>query len=64
MKEKLKKCPFCGKGNISIHTVFICGDKNSKTYQLHHWCPLFDHIRTGYINKRDDVIKAWNRRAK
>jgi len=53
-KEELKKCPFCGGDAMTSYD-----DDN---------CPIVDcqlcGAMTGWYEKIDDAIKAWNKRWK
>ncbi len=52
MNEKLKPCPFCGSKEIVVI-------ENGGTYDVH--CRNCG-CGSPYRYKKEDVIKAWNRR--
>lgn len=60
MTEKLKPCPFCGHEFDLAEGLTRFGKKTKAVYIV---C-LFCGVRTPIEFSIEDVVKAWNRRAK
>ncbi|MBR5202895.1 MAG: Lar family restriction alleviation protein [Clostridia bacterium] len=62
MKEKLRRCPFCGGNNISIYNY----DGECNHWALYHSCPSGEMMMSVsvYGNSIEDVVKKWNNRAR
>jgi Lar family restriction alleviation protein len=62
MSEKLKPCPFCGSRNVA-HGLFG-GDMIVKCISCFSGGPPVDAPEfSDMVEKRDEAVAAWNRRA-